>query len=148
MKAWRENNKEKRRILHKEWRKRNPEKIREYRKKYKKSHPLKVKEHQMRRRKAPTDIMRRYKKGAIRRGHLFSLLLNEFTEMLYGVCHYCGKKGTKEDRNGIDRKNNNDGYTKSNSVSCCFSCNKFKGNKDYSFFVEKVNNISSYLCRK
>jgi hypothetical protein len=29
--------------------------------------------------------------------------------------------------NGIDRINNEEGYTSNNTVSCCFTCNRMKG---------------------
>lgn len=55
-------------------------------------------------------------------------------ELFYGNCHYCGVGPETERRsgkrsvktNGIDRADNSIGYTPTNVVPCCSSCNRIK----------------------
>lgn len=67
-------------------------------------------------------------------------------------CYYCGShlsniyktKSGKEIRyNGIDRKNNLDGYIKENVVSCCSKCNKAKMELSEKEFIELAKKIAS-----
>ena len=46
--------------------------------------------------------------------------------------------------NGIDRWNNNAGYTPENSVACCFQCNDAKGSMDGDEFLKLVYGIASH----
>lgn len=66
---------------------------------------------------------RTYKFSAKKRGHAFSLSLSEFAEFKDRPCAYCGDpiQGI-----GIDRADNKTGYTKSNCVPCCETCNRMK----------------------
>lgn len=48
---------------------------------------------------------------------------DEFNELSYKDCHYCGKSGP----NGIDRINNTVGYIATNCVPACKHCNYVKG---------------------
>jgi hypothetical protein len=96
-----------------------------------------------------------YKKGARSRNLLFSITIETFKQLLQQDCVYCGcqprsdysaanlykchalKQGNpvNEDLyqakilnvNGIDRLDNNIGYTDENSVTCCKTCNYMKG---------------------
>lgn len=77
-------------------------------------------------RKTPEAKYSKYKHDAKRRHYPFELTLEQFTLIISQPCNYCGSPGP----NGIDRKNNDDGYTLNNSVPCCFRCNKIK--MDYS----------------
>lgn len=65
--------------------------------------------------------------------------LTDYIKLKSGICFYCGTEpyilkhycnflGIKTPYPTIDRKDNNRGYTLENSVSCCFLCNKIKGN--------------------
>ncbi|GAG94020.1 unnamed protein product, partial [marine sediment metagenome] len=45
---------------------------------------------------------------------------------------------------GIDRKNNNIGYTIKNSVPCCWPCNKFKRAIDSKYFLYMCKKIGNY----
>ena len=65
----------------------------------------------------------------------FNLTRKEFRDLIKSNCHYCGSKpsqkitfkyGNSLIYNGIDRINNNKGYTRNNTVSCCGTCNKMK----------------------
>lgn len=69
---------------------------------------------------------------------------DEFKQMISNKCHYCGCKEEGE-WNGIDRKNNNVGYTKENCVTCCTMCNMMKGEIEYDRFYKMVMHIVSNL---
>lgn len=73
------------------------------------------------------------------------LSLEEFCELVDQPCAYCGKIGDKNkldkyttvsiNINGIDRIENNIGYSLLNSVSCCNWCNIAKKGMDVSSFA-------------
>ena len=62
----------------------------------------------------------------------FSLTYEEFLEFTHiNACHYCGWNIPWIDHNrapyNLDRKDNQQGYSKDNCVVCCFECNATKG---------------------
>jgi len=65
----------------------------------------------------------------------WDLELSDVIELIFKKCVYCGAlpsnscTKTKENYNGIDRKNNSSGYFKENVVTCCSRCNKIKSNE-------------------
>lgn len=83
-------------------------------------------------------LIRNYKGGAKSRGIEYSLLDTEFIELTKKDCYYCGKEpaqyltiNNKKETityNGIDRVDNNKGYTLDNCVPCCKQCNQAKSN--------------------
>lgn len=67
----------------------------------------------------------------------YTLTTEDFKKISLGNCHYCGAppKQIPRDvtlreqgilRNGPDRKDNAEGYTPTNTVSCCSACNRAK----------------------
>lgn len=82
----------------------------------------------------------------------FSLSLDDFKNLVYSPCHYCGivpklnfdNQLVSQAFNGIDRKNNKIGYILENSLSCCSACNFFKKDIDYLDFLHLVNTISKH----
>lgn len=63
----------------------------------------------------------------------------EFSLIVKCECHYCGKDGP----NGIDRQDNQRGYTKDNCVSCCKHCNYVKGDlslEDFKIWTSRFVN--------
>lgn len=93
------------------------------------------------------SIMRSYKYNAEARGYSFDLTFDEFKKLVLSNCHYCGiepsniyfKNYYDAPYNGIDRINNNLGYTSSNVVSCCKICNIAKNNNTYDEFMQWIN---------
>lgn len=85
-------------------------------------------------------IISSYKKSAERRSIDFELSTSEFISLTQGTCAYCGappsnlrrsrRKNGKETFtfNGVDRVNNSEGYSLSNCVACCKTCNRIKSN--------------------
>ncbi len=78
----------------------------------------------------------RYKYQAKYRNYEFSLGIEQFKNITSQNCEYCNinpiqrsksKKGKSYFYNGIDRKNNDLGYTINNCVPCCKICNDIKG---------------------
>jgi len=102
-----------------------------------------------------SKLFRQYTGSAKRRGLLFSLTEYEFDFLTQSKCHYCGIepkqisiKSSNEGKyvyNGIDRKNNNEGYVIENCVSCCYDCNFLKRDRDYDNFISCVITISKNL---
>lgn len=84
-----------------------------------------------------------YKKRAEKKGLEFSITEEEFDEITKNPCIYCNKRKAKCHRNGIDRYDNNIGYTIENCVSCCFGCNTMKWNFTYDQFIHKCQTIAN-----
>ncbi len=91
-----------------------------------------------------------YKSNAKKRNVKFDLEYTDFEKLINGECYYCGdvksnkliKKNYKPFYyNGIDRVNNEIGYTKENCVSCCEFCNKAKRNITIDEFYNKCYKI-------
>lgn len=81
-------------------------------------------------------IYAHYKANAKRHNRLWELSREEFRTLTQSACFYCGvepstymranKTITPYKYNGIDRRDNEQGYTLSNSVPCCKICNYAK----------------------
>jgi hypothetical protein len=80
----------------------------------------------------------------------FSLSLANVINLVTEPCFYCGggfttKTQIKKDEfiftNGIDRLDSNRGYSKTNSVPCCKTCNLIKRDYEFMFFLQLVNSI-------
>jgi hypothetical protein len=84
------------------------------------------------------EVFEKYKRDAVRRGYCFSLTKHQVINIMQQSCFYCGKEPsnvatarhkTDPERfvySGIDRRNNNAGYTPDNCVPCCCTCNRSK----------------------
>lgn len=88
-----------------------------------------------------------YKARAIKKNLEFSLTEEEFETFTKAQCYYCHKKTSTTHSSGIDRKNNEIGYTQSNCVSCCSECNYMKGALDDAEFVEVCSRVSNHTIR-
>lgn len=99
----------------------------------------------------------RYNSNYHSRKKEFSLSKREFRLITSKNCQYCGsepKPYYAKHRavispvpylcNGIDRVNNDIGYTLSNCVPCCSMCNYMKRGLSSSEFINHVHRISSY----
>lgn len=109
-----------------------------------------------------------YKSHSKRRKINFELSIDETVCLLKGNCFYCksqpsnvynvrlqNRKGNKNKNcyvtnkaedykilySGIDRKDNNKGYTLENSVSCCTQCNTAKLNFTTEQFIEWIEKV-------
>lgn len=97
-------------------------------------------------------IFRHQKRGARIRGYIWELSFDQFQSLMKDDCHYCGKKpqinegeipyfrNNEFKRNGIDRVDNNIGYTLKNCVPCCSVCNRMKLTQTKEEFLEAIKN--------
>lgn len=108
---------------------------------------------------ARNTLLCAYRKNAKTRGLTFELSKEEFTKLTSSDCHYCGSApdksalgrhtGNQPQRtlngdylyNGIDRLNNDEGYTAHNCVSCCWDCNSMKSTRTVEEFLAHIHKI-------
>ena len=106
---------------------------------------------------AKRQCYKAYKHNATRAGREFSLTEIEFHEITQKDCYYCeaqpsiiSKPGNYKKqindtgsylRNGIDRKNNEIGYTLENSLPCCTICNRAKKDMVFEDFMVWINKL-------
>jgi hypothetical protein len=64
--------------------------------------------------------------------------------MLKQKCFYCDEIPPGETHNGIDRIDNNIGYTLENIVPCCTMCNMLKGCLNIDVFLLRIEHILTY----
>lgn len=96
----------------------------------------------------------RYKETSKKRGLSFELSLDEFRALTSSNCFYCGALPDKlyshkrsygaYAYNGIDRVDNDKGYTLDNCVPCCRICNFMKHSQTQEAFLSKVKEIYMY----
>jgi len=90
-----------------------------------------------------------YRNSAIKRGYVWELIEEDVHCIMQRACTYCGippeqihkSQSHEYTYNGIDRKDNVEGYTVANCVPCCGICNYAKGarsNKDFREWIERV----------
>jgi hypothetical protein len=86
-----------------------------------------------------------YQIHANERNLVFEIGKDQFRDLTKGNCFYCGDDPNTLFKpnspnggylsNGIDRIDNNVGYTIENSVSCCRICNQMKSDRSHGDFV-------------
>lgn len=99
-----------------------------------------------------------YKANAKSKNLPFRLSKKQFHKMIFGKCYYCGdppktlfRKWREEENckyNGIDRKDNNIGYTSANCVSCCKECNYKKNAQHIDDFFHWVLKVADHIRDK
>lgn len=101
---------------------------------------------------ARNSIYSQYCQNAKQRNIAFCLSKEEFFALVFNDCHYCGTSAstwtniqtTNSDPgnlkySGIDRMNNDLGYTTSNCVPCCKWCNIAKRSFSYYEFLYRIH---------
>jgi 5-methylcytosine-specific restriction endonuclease McrA len=85
----------------------------------------------------------------------FELSEEEFAELIFDVCFYCGAQpsipthsGKEVFRNSIDRVDNNLGYSYDNCVTSCWTCNRMKNKMDVDEFLQHIGNIYLFNAKK
>lgn len=102
-----------------------------------------------------TQIFCRYRLGAKTRNLKFNITREELITLSQNPCYYCGKlhsnymnipNGHSEGwyYNGIDRVDNNKGYTLDNCVSCCQQCNQSKRDYSKDNFMKWIKQVYEY----
>lgn len=99
------------------------------------------------------SLIQEYNNSATQRGLVYNLNETFLSSSVKMDCHYCGKPPSKPHRkcetflyNGLDRVDNNIGYTESNVVPCCYICNKMKGELPVEDFLEHLNKIFTRIA--
>ena len=136
------NCKEKNTIKLRKYRKNNIENLREYDRKRRAEDPEKFRERDKLRFSTKLRRIQDIKHGAKRRNISFELEDEYAMALTDESCFYCSIETTEEHRNGIDRLDNTVGYTISNCVSCCGTCNFMKRCLDAHTFVERCSQVS------
>ncbi len=86
----------------------------------------------------------RYKSRADEKNISFEISEEFFHSKIRDPCYLCGKVESKLHQNGIDRFDNTQGYTETNSRTCCCGCNYLKRNYVYSQFIDKLKQIYTH----
>ena len=83
-----------------------------------------------------------YLGNARRRGLVFDLNEEQVTALIRSACLYCGAPA--DPTNGIDRRDNSEGYTAANAVPCCSMCNYAKRDLTHQQFLEWAKRIHDH----
>ncbi len=101
------------------------------------------------------ELLGSYKKSAKERGIPWELEEQEFFDIVSAPCTYCGiapqsvrkpNKGVNGEYiySGVDRIDNALGYTTGNVTSCCWNCNRAKGEMGIVEFLDWYERIAAY----
>ena len=82
-----------------------------------------------------------YKNRANKKLKEFEITEEQFYEIIFKKCYMCGKKTDDNHTNGIDRINNDKGYTTENIVCCCGECNYMKNKFNLDDLIDKLRKI-------
>jgi hypothetical protein len=82
-----------------------------------------------------------YKHRAKERNLEFTIDKKYFITETNKPCYLCGKKPDDLHKNGLDRFDNDKGYTEDNVKSCCGNCNYLKRTYVYKDFIDKCKLI-------
>lgn len=121
---------------------RNKTHIREYQNGYYHANVVVLREQQKaRRNKKPIMYSYgEYKNRSKNKKREFQLSIKQFTDLVCSPCHYC--LDFIKTINGIDRVNSGQGYTLSNCVPCCSTCNSMKMGISYNDFIAHIFKIA------
>jgi 5-methylcytosine-specific restriction endonuclease McrA len=109
----------------------------------------------------PHMLFLNYRNQAHKRGHTWELSERDFLSITQRECHYCGaepaqvyervdtgKPSAPFIYNGVDRVDNNEGYTLANCVPCCGHCNKAKLERSAADFVEWIKRVYQHCMNQ
>ena len=93
-----------------------------------------------------------YWQNARRKGLFFTICRVDFWKITKERCYYCGDLPSKVRQcrqseyyfNGLDRVDNDVGYTIDNIVPCCTRCNLTKGSMSRGIFLSLVDKIHAF----
>ena len=85
-----------------------------------------------------------YKNRAFKKNLDFGLSRDEYLCLITQDCYLCGKNSNSQHLNGIDRIDNNNGYSMDNVKSCCANCNYMKKNYVLEDVLNKFMQIHSF----
>lgn len=90
--------------------------------------------------------LRTYKCNAKIQNRIWALTKEEAIKLLHSSCAYCGQ--LPDPVGGIDRIDNNKGYTRDNTLPCCSFCNRAKHIMPKEAFEEKLMQIAKFWMNK
>lgn len=101
------------------------------------------------------DVYEYYRRNSIVKNREFSLSVEYFRKITKKDCFYCGLPPSNVHKipqangeyiySGVDRVNNDKGYTVDNCVPCCKTCNTAKRVMGYKEFIEWVIRIYGHI---
>lgn len=107
---------------------------------------------------AENRLMGIYKNSAKKREYEFELTKEQFIKIATNNCRYCGIEPSRVAfnsiktisllYNGVDRLDNNKGYTLDNCVPCCTHCNRAKLDKTEEEFEKWIINAYNKLMER
>jgi|SRR5208282_601992 len=107
---------------------------------------------------ARNRVLHDYKFNAKKRRVNWGLTDEQFNQLTQANCHYCGRlpmsvcvgeySTGSYTYNGIDRKNNLQGYVWENVVTCCKICNWAKGRLPYVDFIAWIADLIRHQTQK
>lgn len=80
--------------------------------------------------------------GAVSRGISIEISGEKHMELIQLDCVYCGSPKPSDGFNGIDREDNDIGYTHENSKPCCWNCNRMKGTLTREEFLAQCRKVA------
>ncbi len=89
-----------------------------------------------------------YKTKASTRGYDFELKEEDYYKIIQDNCYICGKKSDETHINGIDRFDNDVGYTLANLNACCGECNFMKKDLEYNILFDHFKKIYTNSLNK
>jgi len=99
-----------------------------------------------------------YHASASKKSLVFELTKDDFRDIIKQDCFYCGSAPIRYYRdklpnggylcNGVDRRNNQIGYTLENCVPCCHKCNWMKNKYSEQEFISHCRIIVDFQNRK
>ena len=81
-----------------------------------------------------------FKSSAKKRGHDYTLTLDNLKEYYNKPCYYCNGNVTTV---SLDRVDNAKGYVSDNIVSCCYRCNIMKHSQTQEDFIQRCKLVAS-----
>jgi hypothetical protein len=108
-------------------------------KRYRQGHTEEIKHNNQ----ASKGRYRTYKKSAKRRELIFTLTLEQFTDITNNTCTYCDQFSKGKEFTGIDRLVNTEGYNLANCIPCCDVCNFMKSDMTVSEFLGHIHAVNT-----
>lgn len=137
-KQWYQKNKIRRDLQNIQWAKLNPEKVKVIKSNFNKNHQDSIKKYSKDYQITLKGKYRTMKGSGLKRNYKVDITLEQFSEIISNPCAYCGEN---KKRIGIDRIDNNKGYTIENSNPCCTVCNMMKKTMTLDEFMSHINKI-------
>lgn len=102
-------------------------------------------------------LLGQYRHAARYRGRIWDISKEDFRKLTSSNCFYCNSEPSniskRQNRrnwgvylyNGLDRVDNNEGYTLDNVIPCCSMCNRMRMVWSQEEFLAKIKEIYEYL---